>query len=61
MFTKSYSDGTTAVIENGVIALLDADEKIITNSNVDYYFSAEGYHLSTDEEVADQYHQNFAE
>lgn len=62
MFTKSYNDGTTVIIENGVIGIYDANGERITISNVDYYFNdQQGYGCRTSEAAADKYHEIFAE
>lgn len=60
MFEKTFSNGEKVVIENGVIAIYDANGDLITNSNVDYYYDEAGYGLFTEEEVADKFHEHFS-
>lgn len=60
MFEKVFPDGKKVVIENGVVALYNADGSQVTNSNVDYYYEERGYSCENDEQVADVYYRNFA-
>ena len=61
MFEKVFDDGKKVVIENGVVALYDADGNMVTNANVDYYYEERGYGCKTDDEVAETFYRNFGE
>ena len=60
MFEKVFPDGKKVVIENGVVALYNADGSQVTNSNVDYYYEDRGYGRKNDDQVADVFYGIFA-
>ena len=58
-FEKVFSDGKRVVIENGVVALYNADGSQLASSNVQYYYEERGYGCENDDQVADVYYRNF--
>ena len=53
MYTKAFPCGTKVIVSEYLVSFEDGHP-----SNVDYYYAEDGYNCASEEEVADQYHEN---